>query len=120
MDLYQVNNNTLYLVKYLEIHTMDTGIIHSSLPYFWVYFLTGCNMSKTFPISPFFASRRLVSQPPSLENPMFIIAWRATCILGSGCSAVTAGAVGVVVGAVEGVEAAASPWLVSVKLGYKV
>merc|ERR1712208_80997 len=34
----------------------------------------GCRVSRTFPMSPFFASRRLESQPPSLENPMFIIA----------------------------------------------
>jgi len=48
------------------------------------YFLTGCKISSTLPISPFLASRRLANHPPSLENPMFIIACTATCIFGSG------------------------------------
>ena len=51
---------------------------------FSVYFLTGCRMSSTFPMSPFFASRSPVSQPPSLEKPMLVMAWSATWILGSG------------------------------------
>merc|ERR1719233_2007102 len=38
----------------------------------------------TLPISPFLAPRRLANHPPSLVNPMFIIACTATCILGSG------------------------------------
>merc|ERR1711915_681180 len=39
-------------------------------------------MSRTLPMSPSLASRRLVNHPPSFENPMFIIACKATCILG--------------------------------------
>ena len=43
-----------------------------------LYFLTGWRMSSTFPMSPFLASRSEVSQPPSLLNPMLVIAWSAT------------------------------------------
>merc|ERR1711884_17974 len=60
-----------------------------------IYFLTGWRMSSTLPMSPFLASRREVSQPPSLVKPMFIMAWSATWILGSGWEAVLGGADGV-------------------------
>merc|ERR550525_237807 len=43
-------------------------------------------------MSPSLASSRLASQPPSLEKPMFIIACKATWILGSGWTADAGGA----------------------------
>merc|ERR1711963_38920 len=66
-----------------------------------IYFLTGCRISSTLPMSPSLASSRLASQPPSLEKPMFIMACKATWIRGSGWTAVAGGAEA---------PAAAVPW----------